>query len=222
MSRRSLRRTHRAFFGTQSRVAEFLRNVASVRVTPEYRRLRWVSAIILILFAIQIVTGILLSLYYYPAPGTAYESIRYLSGEVSGGWFIRALHRWAAELLVVTVLLHLLVVFFRRAYRWPREYEWVLGAFLLPAVLAFRFTGRLLPWDTVGYGAARRGLEMLERVPVLGGWTATWLRGGEDMGANTLSRFFATHVLILPWLALLLIGVQLYLIRRHGLSGGDR
>jgi quinol-cytochrome oxidoreductase complex cytochrome b subunit len=136
---------------------------------------------------------------------------------VSGGWLVRSVHAWAGDLLLVLILVHLGHVYFRRAYARPREYEWVLGGLLLLAALAFRFTGRLLPWDDYGLRTARAGLDLLGTVPVLGPLLATWLRGGDDMGANTLSRFFTTHVLILPWFVVLAATFHLYLVRRHGL-----
>jgi quinol-cytochrome oxidoreductase complex cytochrome b subunit len=207
----------RALFGTRSRVRAFLVACGRVRVSPRYRGLRWTSAAILLLLAIQLVTGILLSLYYYPEPESAYDSARFLVGSVSGGWLMRSLHHWAGELLLLAVLLHLAHVYFRRAYARPREYEWILGGLLLLAVLAFRFTGRLLPWDDLGHATANAGLELLETVPLLGPLLAGWLRAGDDMGPNTLSRFFTTHVLILPWFVAIAAGLHLYLVRRHGL-----
>jgi len=211
----------RALFGTRSRVYGFLTALGRLRVSPRYRGLRWTSAAILVLFALQLVTGILLSLYYYPEPDAAYDSARFLQGTVSGGWLVRGVHYWAGELLLLSVLLHLGHVYFRRAYARPREYEWVFGGFLLLTVLAFRFTGTLLPWDVLGYRAARAGLDMLETVPLLGRLLAGWLRAGDGMGPNTLSRFFATHVLILPWVLVFVSVCHLYLVRRHGLKGDD-
>jgi len=212
-----LRGARHALYGTRSRIGEFFRRIASIRVTPEYHGLRWLSAVIIILFLVQLVTGILLSLYYYPEPGVAYDSLRYLSGQITTGWLFRSIHHWAGDLMLVAVLAHIWFVFFRRAYASPREYEWVVGVFLVPALLAFRFTGRLLAWDTIGYESTRRGLALFEKVPIIGSWAATWLRGGEDMGTNTLSRFFTTHVLILPWLLVVMIGIHAALVYRHGL-----
>lgn len=216
-------RIQAAFFGTRSRVGGFLREAAAVRVSPRYRGLRWLSAVALALLAVQLGTGILLSLYYYPEPEAAYASTRFLNERVPAGWLIRAVHHWAGELLLLAVVVHVAFAYFRRAYEHPREYHWLVGALILPAIVAFRFTGRVLPWDTIGYEATRRGLDLVEAVPVLGHLTATWLRGGEDMGPNTLSRFFTTHTLILPWLLLLLLVAHLYLVRRYGLKerGGD-
>lgn len=215
-----LARAGRALYGTRSRIRQFVTQVGAARMPEKFRGLHWLSAAIIILLLIQLFTGILLSLYYYPEPGVAYDSLRHLSSSVPTGWLVRGVHSWAADLTVIAVIAHLLHVFFRRAYRWPREYEWVVGVFLLPAIFAFRFTGRLLPWDALGYEAARGGLALLERVPVVGSWAAQWLRGGEDMGTNTLSRFYTTHVLVLPWLVFFMLGLHVHLVWRHGLRNG--
>jgi quinol-cytochrome oxidoreductase complex cytochrome b subunit len=220
-NRRRLRRIHKTLFGTRSRIASFLILAAGIRLSPRYRGPRWITAAILLLFLLQLVTGILLSLYYYAEPEQAYLSTRFLMGQVSSGWLVRSIHHWSGEFLLVAVLIHVAGVFFRRAYVRPREYQWVLGVFLLLAVLAFRFTGRLLPWDTFGYEATRHGLSMLKTVPFIGTVMTTWLRGGEDMGPNTLSRFYTTHVLVLPWFVLIVTAFHLYLVRRHGLKGDD-
>jgi len=208
----------RTLFGARSRVYAFLAALGRVRVSPRYTGLRWSSAVILVLFAIELLTGILLSLYYYPEPDAAYDTLRFLQGTVSGGWLMRSVHAWAGELLLLAVLVHLGHVYFRRAYAHPREYEWVVGGFLLLFALAFRFTGRLLPWDDFGARTARAGLDLLGTVPLLGPLLSTWLKGGDDLGPNTLSRFFATHVLILPWCVVVAAIFHLYLVRRHGLK----
>jgi quinol-cytochrome oxidoreductase complex cytochrome b subunit len=211
------KRMRRTLFGARSRVHAFLSALGRVRVSPEYRGLRWSSAVIVVLLLIELASGILLSLYYYPEPDAAYDTLRFLQGSVSGGWLMRSVHAWAGELLLLAVLVHLGHAYFRRAYAHPREYEWVVGGLLLLATLAFRFTGRLLPWDDFGTRTARAGLDLLNTVPLLGPLLSTWLKGGDDMGPNTLSRFFATHVLILPWFVVVAASFHVYLVRRHGL-----
>jgi quinol-cytochrome oxidoreductase complex cytochrome b subunit len=208
--------------GARSRVAAWLVGAASARVPQRFGGLRWLSVAAIILLGLQMATGALLSLYYYPEPGAAYESTRFIIGEVSSGWLLRSLHHWAGELLLLTVLAHLLVVMVGRRYRAPREFEWVVGVLMLCVVLMFRFTGRLLPWDTLGHAATQGGLRLIEAVPIFGESVAWWLRGGEVFGANTLSRFFTTHVLLLPWLIVALLVAHMLLLRRHHLSGDDR
>ena len=220
-NRKKLRRAHKAFYGTRHRIASFFITAADTRIPPRLGGLRWTPALMVVLFALQLFTGILLSHYYYPEPEQAYASTRFLVGEVASGWLVRSIHYWAGEFLFLAILLHLASVFFRRAYVAPREYEWVAASFLLLAALAFRFTGRLLPWDMIGYQATRHGLGLFNTVPAIGPVMATWLRGGEDMGPNTLSRFFTTHVLILPWFTVLVGVLYFYLVRRHR-EEGDR
>lgn len=213
-----LDRARRAMFGTGSRFGTILRRTGARRLSPKYRGSRWLSAAILLLFVFQLLTGVLLSLYYNPGPEQAYTSTRFLVTQVGSGWLVRSLHHWAADLLVVAVIIHLAFTFFRRAYARPREFVWITGVFLLALTLGFRFTGRLLPWDEFGYEAGRRGLEMIATVPILGDLAATWLRGGNEFGATTLARFFTTHVLILPWLAFVIIWIHVHLVRAHGLK----
>lgn len=217
---RSLEKARGKLFGRGSRIAAFLARVAAVRVPRTYQEFHWIAAAALLLFMLQMATGILLALYYYPDPGTAYASTRFIAGHVTIGWLIRSVHHWAAEFLLLAVLLHLVAMYFRRAYTNPRQYEWVIGVFLLMTVLTLRFTGRMLPWDTIGYEVTRSGLDLMSTVPLIGTPAANWLRAGEEFGPNTLSRFFTTHVLILPWIAVALGGCHLYLVQRHDRAEG--
>ncbi|MHC4224182.1 MAG: cytochrome b N-terminal domain-containing protein [Planctomycetota bacterium] len=219
-NRVKLRRARAATLGTRSRAAAFLRSIAVYHVTPAYRGWRWLSSAVILLFLILVVTGTLLSLYYHPDPDGAFQSARFLTGKITAGWLVRSIHHWSGELFLVALVAHLCLTYFRRSYGRPREYVWMTGVLLLVVALEFRFTGRLLPWDTIGYGATERGLGLLERIPIIGHLWATWLRGGvERLGVNSLSRFYTTHVLVLPWVTVLLGGAHLYLIGRHGLKG---
>lgn len=214
----ALRRADRQFFGTRSRIGAMLRRSTEIRIPPRYRGLHWLTAVIALLLLLEFATGMLLALYYDHSPGEAHRSTRFVISEVPVGWLVRGVHHWAAEFLLLAAVAHMAVVFFRRAYAWPREYEWVLGVLLLLGIVGERFTGRLLPWDRIGVEVGRRGLDLLDSVPVVGDWMARWLRGGADMGAKTLNRFFATHVLILPWVIALLAYAHFRLVRRHGLK----
>jgi quinol-cytochrome oxidoreductase complex cytochrome b subunit len=216
-----MRRARSSMVGARSRVASFLARAAATRIPQRFGGLRWLSVAAIILFVLQSATGALLSLYYIPEPGAAYQSTRFIITDVPVGWLIRSMHHWAGELLLLTVIAHLLVVLIGRRYRAPREYEWVFGVLMLCVLLVFRFTGRLLPWDTIGHAASQGGLRLIESVPVFGETVAWWLRGGEVLGANTLSRFFTTHVVLLPWLIVALLVAHMLLLRRHGLSGDD-
>jgi len=213
-----LRKARGAILGTRSRVLRFLNEFGRVVIPPSYKGFRWSSAVILLLLFVQLITGVLLSLYYRPEPAAAHESMRFLVSSVPSGWLVRGMHHWAGDLLLVTVALHMTLVFMRRAYARPREFQWVVGVGLLLVVLAMRFTGSLLPWDGEGYAGALLGLKLVESVPLLGGLLAVWLRAGEVVGPDTLNRFFTTHALLLPWILLALFGLHAVLISRHGLS----
>jgi len=215
-------RARKTFVGTRSRFRAFLSHAAGTRVSPRYRGARWISTFILLVFAAQLLTGILLSLYYHPDPTSAHESTHFLIDQVPTGWLVRSVHAWSAEILLILVVAHLLFVFLRRAYTSPREYQWLVGVLMLVVVIAFRFTGRILPWDETGHGTTLAGLTLLEQVPLLGEAAVRWLQGGVVFGAKSLGRFYTTHALILPWLVFFLATLHLYLLRRHGLKGGDR
>lgn len=172
----------------------------------------------LFLFMIQAVTGIMLSVYYVPSPDKAYDSIQYIMSDVSFGWLIRGIHHWGATLMVITVFIHMLRVFFYAAYKYPREITWATGVFLLLCTLGMGFTGYLLPWDQKAYWATTVGTSIAGSVPGIGDFILRALRGGTDLSGVTLTRFFAAHIWIFPIIIMALIGVHLYLVIRIGIS----
>ena len=172
----------------------------------------------LLIFSVQLVTGILLGMNYVPSPDHAHESVRYVESQVLAGRFVRGLHHWGASFMVVLVFLHLLRVFFMGAYKYPREATWVVGMGLFLLVMGFSFTGYLLPWDQKAYWATMVGTNIARQTPVVGASVGLVMQGGEELGAATLSRFYALHVLLLPALTALLIGVHLFLVVWHGIS----
>ena len=172
----------------------------------------------LFLFVIQAATGIFLTVYYTPSPDHAYDSIQYIMTGVAFGWLIRGIHHWGATLMVVVVFLHMIRVFVTASYKYPRELTWVIGVCLLLLTLGMGFTGYLLPWNRQAYWATTVGTSIAGTVPFLGPFIQSALRGGTDLSALTLSRFFAAHIWILPGLLVGLIGVHLYLIIKHGES----
>jgi len=203
-----------------------LRGVLDKPVPPHVDPLRHYSAflycfggIAFLLVMLQFLTGVLLAVYYVPAPETAYYSILFIENEVRFGWLIRGMHRWGAYLLVIFVGLHMLRVYLHGAYKKPRELNWVVGAFLLLMVLAFGFTGYLLPWDQKAYWATMVGTTMPQYVPGIGHFLVRVLRGGEDLGALTLTRFFVTHMLLLPGIVVVLLAAHFFMVRRQGISG---
>lgn len=175
----------------------------------------------LILLAVQAVTGVLLTFYYSSSPDNAWESVRHITEDVPYGWWIRSVHRWAANLMVVAVCLHLLRVFFTGAYRKPRELNWIAGVGLLFVTLGFGFTGYALVYDQVSYWAAVVGTNVAGQFPLIGPWIAGLLRGGADVSATTLSRFFVFHVGAMPTLMLLLVGLHIFFVRIHGVMELD-
>lgn len=166
----------------------------------------------------QGVTGILLTIYYVPTPDHAYDSVQYITTQVTAGWLIRGLHHWGASAMVLLTVLHMLRVIFYGAYKFPREMTWFSGVALLIIVLGFGFTGYLLPWDQKAYWATTIGTRIAEVTPVVGKWFLRIMRGGEELSAVTLARFFGTHVWILPAALMLLLVVHLYLVIRIGIS----
>ena len=172
----------------------------------------------LFLFMIQIVTGILLSLYYKPSPDQAFESVQAIVTEVDFGWLIRSAHSWSANLLVGVLFLHLLTAYLMRAYRRPREVTWLTGVLLLGLFMAFGFSGYLLPWNELAFFATRVGTAIVGAVPVVGHDLLLLARGGEDVAGDTLARFYSLHVVVLPLLAFSLLGIHLFLVQKHGMS----
>jgi len=167
---------------------------------------------------LQGITGILLTFYYVPDPTHAYDSVVYITTQLPMGWFIRGLHHWGASAMIVLVVAHMLRVFFYGAYKYPREMTWITGVFLLLVVVGFGFTGYLLPWDQKAYWATTVGTKIAGVAPFVGDWILRIARGGTDLSAVTLARFFGTHVWVLPASLATLIGVHLYLIIRIGIS----
>ena len=172
----------------------------------------------LFLFVLQAVTGILLSVYYTPSPDHAYDSIQYIMHDVTLGWLIRGIHHWGATLMVIVVFIHLLRVFFTASYKYPRELTWVIGVGLLLLTLGMGFTGYLLPMDQKSYWATQVGTAIAGSVPFIGNFILKALRGGNDISALTLNRFFAAHIWMMPAALIGLIGVHLYLVIKHGES----
>ncbi len=167
---------------------------------------------------LQIVTGILLTIYYVPTPDHAYDSVIYITTQLPAGWFIRGLHHWGASAMVILTALHLLRTFFYGAYKYPREITWLSGVLLLLVVIGFGFTGYLLPWDQKAYWATTVGTEIAGVAPVVGVWVLRIARGGDELSAVTLARFFGAHVWVLPGALLTLLGIHMYLVIRIGIS----
>ena len=182
------------------------------------------GGMVFILIVLQLLTGILLSLYYIPdatgIPAAAYTSVVFIQNGVYLGWLIRGIHFWAANLLIIMVLLHMARVYWTGSYRAPRELNWMVGVIMLLLILAFSLTGYLLPWDQKAYFATEVTIKIAGSAPPaqLGAFIREVLQGGAVVGPPTLQRFFTIHVFLLPALITLLMYVHFRFIRAHGIS----
>jgi quinol-cytochrome oxidoreductase complex cytochrome b subunit len=192
--------------------AIFLRNI------PKTNWLFTLGSATLFIAINQAVTGILLTIYYVPTPDHAFDSVQYITNEVTAGWLIRGLHHWGASAMVIVTVLHMLRVILHGAYKFPREVTWFTGVFLLIIVIGFGFTGYLLPWDQKAFWATTVGTRIAEVAPIIGESMLRIMRGGSELSAVTLARFFGVHVWFLPAALLALIGIHLYLVIRIGIS----
>src|SRR5512144_1176975 len=174
----------------------------------------YLGAIALILFAILTATGLLLMLYYHPSVPQAYHDMKELQFSVSNGMFLRNLHRWPAHAMVIVVFLHMLRVFYHKAYRPPREFNWVIGVLLLLLTLLLSYTGYLLPWDQLAFWGVSVGTNMAKAAPVLGEPMRFLLLGGNVVSENALLRFYVLHCALLPLGLLAGVGVHLWRVRK--------
>lgn len=195
-------------------------DLAHKKEVPLHRHSVWYyfGGMTLFLFSVQVVTGILLLLYYRPSAENAFESVQFIITEVQFGWLIRSVHSWSANLLILTLFIHMFSVYFMSAYRAPREITWVSGVLLLFICIAFGFSGYLLPWNKLAYFATKVGTEIAGVIPVIGRPMLRFLRGGDEVTGATLTRFFGFHVAVLPAVATVLIGLHVMLVQMHGMS----
>jgi quinol-cytochrome oxidoreductase complex cytochrome b subunit len=181
----------------------------------------FLGAISLILFALLTATGLMLMLYYHPSVPQAYHDMKELQFVVGNGLFLRNLHRWAAHMMVLVVFLHMLRVFYHKAYRPPREFNWVVGVVLLLMTLLLSYTGYLLPWDQLALWGVSVGTNMVRAVPVLGGPMRYLLLGGTIVGENALLRFYVLHCALLPVGLVLGVALHLWRVRKDGGLAGS-
>jgi menaquinol-cytochrome c reductase cytochrome b subunit len=226
----------RSIFRSPDRVTErdraaghwsnFLLHIYPVKVRRKeitFRYTWFLGIISLTLFASLVVSGIYLMFFYVPSPNSAYGNIQSLQTEVAFGQYIRNVHRWSAHLMVLAVAAHMARVFYRGAYKPPREFNWVIGVVLLVLTLLMSFTGYLLPWDQLAYWAVTVGTAMAGFVPVIGGTVEEILLGGPTVGSATLLRFYVLHVAVLPAILIGLIAIHLWRWRKDAMldQGGD-
>lgn len=188
----------------------------------------YTGGLILFFFLIQVVTGLLLIYYYQPTVSDAFASVQFINNHVMGGWLIRNMHAWSSSLMIFFAIVHLLVTFAMKAFEKPRELSWIAGMLLIIITFAFGFTGYLLPWNQIAVNATKVGLQAMEEsghylpaaLAQLPGVLRESFQGGSSVGQVTLSRFYALHVVALPFAALLLIGFHLLMVQLHGVSQG--
>jgi ubiquinol-cytochrome c reductase cytochrome b subunit/cytochrome b6 len=197
--------------------------IAGAEPIPHHLKRWWfaLGGTVMYLFVIQVVTGIALTFYYVPTPEAAYESVANITGGVRFGWFIRSLHHWGSNFMIVAVFLHMLRVYFTGAYRHPRQLNWMIGVLLLVLTLVFGFTGYSLVYEQLSFWGATVAANLTDAIPLVGPAMAYFLRGGIEVGPNTLTRFFILHIGVLPTVAFMLIGLHVLLIRLHGVAEHD-
>ncbi len=202
---------------TRTGIGPLFRASTHVRV-PASAMTFYLGGLTLFLFGVQVVTGILMGLYYKPTPDAAYDSVKFITSGVSFGWLIRSVHHWGADLMIACLMLHVVRIFFQGAFKHRRELLWLVGIGLLAVTIGFGFTGYLLPWDQRAFWATTVGTEIAGSVPFAGDALLTLLRGGADVTEATLTRFFAMHVLVLPVLLAGLIGAHLLIVHHVGVA----
>jgi len=199
---------------------EGMKRLAKGKLIPEHRYDLWyyTGGITLFLFILQFVTGMLLALYYVPHIDFAHKSIIEIVTKLNLGWFFRSLHHWGAQLSIVFLFIHLFGTLLMKSYRKPREFVWVTGFILLGISIFFGLSGYLLLWDERAFAAVRVATGGAGAFPVIGGFIKAFLRGSIDVTGDTLLRFYAFHVAILPIITLGLVGLHILLVQYHGMS----
>jgi cytochrome b6 len=178
----------------------------------------YLGGMTLFFFLVQVSTGVLLMLYYRPSANEAFESVEFIMTVVPFGWLIRSIHSWSANLMVFFAFLHMVSVFFMKAYRPPRELTWISGVALLFLIMGFGFSGYLLPWNQLAFFATKVGTDISGVMPFVGHWMVRFLRGGDRVSGGTLSRFYGWHVALLPAITTVVLVVHLALVQLKGMS----
>jgi menaquinol-cytochrome c reductase cytochrome b subunit len=169
-------------------------------------------------FLVQAITGVILAMYYKPDPQSAYQSIQHITNDVTLGWLVRGMHKWGASVFIILMFFHMARVFLFGAYKYPRELNWIVGVLLLVMGMLEGFTGYLLPWDQTAYWATVVGINLNGTAPILGPFLSQFLRGGAEIGTDTIARFYSLHMLLLPGGIIGLILLHLYLVVRLGVT----
>ncbi len=213
MSQRSLSQRFWQWIIERTRIEPFLTtSITEKALNPVY----CLGGLTFLFFVLLAVTGVMLAMYYVPTPDAAYDTVQEITTSVRYGWLIRGVHFYAANGMIITSVLHMLRVYFTGAYKKPRELNWIAGVALGAFTIMAGFTGYVLRWDQEAVGAAGIGLGLADSIPTFGK-TITQIFWGRN-NAETLGRFFATHILLVPGLLILLMAVHFFMIRRHGIA----
>jgi menaquinol-cytochrome c reductase cytochrome b subunit len=188
------------------------------RVPAETNWFHTLGSATLTAFLVQLVTGVILAMYYKPDPESAYSSIQTITNDLTLGWLVRGMHRWGASVFIILLFLHMGRVFLFGAYKYPRELNWLIGVILLTLALAEGLTGYLLPWDQTAYWATVVAININANAPIAGPFLGDFLRGGAEIGGDTLARFYSLHMLVIPGGLIGLITLHLYLVIRLGVT----
>jgi len=209
----------RRWFGDRLPIAEIVAYF-SKKTVPQHKHSFWYyfGGLTLFFFVVQIVSGILLSLYYKPSPEAAHKSILEIMNRVPYGWLVRSIHSWSSNLMIGCLFIHMFSAFLMKAYRKPRELMWMTGVLLLFLTLGFGFTGYLLPWDTMAYFATLIGTEVPKTLPIIGDWGVSLLKGEDEIGGETLARMYSIHIIILPLITLVVVSYHVALNQVFGSS----
>lgn len=214
----SLLRRARDWFEDRSGASALVGPIMTHRVPRSAKWWYVFGSATLMFFVLQIVTGILLATLYVPSAAEAYASLRYIDEQVPLGWMVRAIHGWSSNAMVLMMLVHLTQVFLHGTYKYPRELTWMVGVLLMVCTLALAFTGQVMRWDQDAYWGLGIGAAIVDRMPVIGNELRAIMLGGPIIAGATLSRFFALHVFVLPGVTIVLVGLHMMLILRHGIS----
>jgi quinol-cytochrome oxidoreductase complex cytochrome b subunit len=213
MSKRSLSQRFWKWIIERTRIEPFLTtSITEKALNPVY----CLGGLTFLFFVLLAVTGVMLAMYYVPTPDAAYDTVQEITTSVRYGWLIRGVHFYAANGMIITSVLHMLRVYFTGAYKKPRELNWLAGVGLGALTIMAGFTGYVLRWDQEAVGAAGIGFGLADSIPVLGN-TITQIFWGAN-NADTLGRFFAAHILLIPGLLILLMAAHFFMIRRHGIA----
>ncbi|MDH5458536.1 MAG: cytochrome b N-terminal domain-containing protein [Nitrospinota bacterium] len=193
--------------------------ITEYRVPPKLNKWYSLGGLSLFIFGLQLVTGVLLLVYYVPSTDAAFASIQRIMLDIPYGWLVRLSHAAGSHMMMIIIMLHMVSVIFMGSYKKPREMTWLSGCALIILTLAVCFTGYLLPWSQLSYWATTVATSIPEPIPLIGPFIVKLVRGGDHINPDTLNRFFALHVIVIPAVMLALVGFHLFMVRVLGISG---